>query len=256
MLGASLALHLVLLLLVGGHLLPRRHQPRPPAYVVDLVNLPVKAPQAGRPDGRAKKTVRKKSAPSAKKLSRPRPKPKPRPQPQPKKVVTRKKAGTKPAVKRTRPQAKAAATRPAAAKAPTRAEQERLERRLEMLRLKRQLAALAASDTRAGENAPLGEEKGRGSEQGVGYRLWLQQAYKEAWALSRYQVGRLDLEAEVEVVYDARGFLRDYSFRRKSGDRLFDDSIARAIRSVDRLEPPPGKTLRETIVFNLKDLMD
>ncbi len=254
MLGASLALHLILLLLAGGHLLPRRHQVRPPAYVVDLVNLPVKAPQAGRPDGRVTKPARKKK--TVKQVrQRPRPKPKPKPRPQPKKVVTPKKAAPKPTVKKAEPPAKTTATRPGP-KATTQAAEEKLRRRLEMLRLKRQLAAMAASDTRATEKVPLGEEKGRGDEQGVGYRLWLRQAYKEAWALSPYQVSRRDLQAEVEVVYDARGYLKDYRFISPSGDRLFDDSVARAIRSVDRLEPPPGRMLRETILFNLKDLMD
>ncbi|RMF42225.1 MAG: hypothetical protein D6751_12405 [Deltaproteobacteria bacterium] len=82
----------------------------------------------------------------------------------------------------------------------------------------------------------------------------MQQAYKQAWALSPYQVRGLDLETTIEVVYDARGFLRDYTVKQESGDRLFDSSVTRAIRSVDRLEPPPGHEIRETIVFNLKEL--
>jgi len=257
MLGYSFGLHLLLVLLFGGWLLPRMQHSKPPVYVVDLVNLPVKNPQAGRPDGTPKHKVKARPKAKPKPVVRPKPKPKPKPKAKPKakakskpKVKAKSKARPK-AVSRTRPKPKVDYRQ-------TESAIEKLRRKREREELKRKLAALEAKDTRRspGSKAPLGETAGSGSEAGVSYRTWLQQAYKSAWSLSKYQVRSLDLKADVEVIYDARGFLRDYTVMKSSGDRRFDDSITRAIRRVDRLEPPPGRTIREIIKFNLKDLQE
>ncbi|PNU20371.1 hypothetical protein C2E25_07345 [Geothermobacter hydrogeniphilus] len=245
MLGYSFGLHLLLVLLFGGWLLPRMQHSKPPVYVVDLVNLPVKNPQAGRPDGAPKHKVKARPKAKAKPVARPKPKPKPKVKPKVK-PKSRPKAVSKP---RPKPKVDYRKTESAI---------EKLRRKREREELKRKLAALEAQDTRRapGSKAPLGETAGTGSEAGVSYRTWLQQAYKSAWSLSKYQVRSLDLKADVEVVYDARGFLRDYTVMKSSGDRRFDDSITQAIRRVDRLEPPPGRTIREIIKFNLKDLQE
>ncbi|RME34606.1 MAG: hypothetical protein D6794_10350, partial [Deltaproteobacteria bacterium] len=99
MLAASLVLHLLIGLVFGGYLVPHRSAPPPPAYMVDLVNLPVARPQAGRPDGRVKK---KKTAKKVVKKVAAKPKPKPRPKPKPvvKRVV--KKVAPKAPVARTK----------------------------------------------------------------------------------------------------------------------------------------------------------
>jgi TonB family protein len=90
----------------------------------------------------------------------------------------------------------------------------------------------------------------------VGDQTWLQEYYKQAWSLSKYQVSRLDLETSVAVNFDARGFLRDYRIVQKSGDQRFDDSVTQAIRSLERLPREPGRPVEYTIHFNLKDLID
>src|SRR5512145_3189569 len=49
---ASLGVHLAVVLLFSGVLMPRFQRDLRPVYHVDLVNLPVMNPQAGRPDAR------------------------------------------------------------------------------------------------------------------------------------------------------------------------------------------------------------
>lgn len=251
MMSVSLGLHVVLVLLFGGFLIPKFRDPRPPTYIVDLVHLPVKDPQAGRPDGTPKEQVKAKP--------KPKPKPKPTPVAKPKPVPVAKskpKAQPKPAVvKPAKPKPKPV---PQKSYQDTESVIDKLRRERERDALKQKLAAMGTSDTRSAKTtkAPLGETTGTGKESGVGFRTWLQQAYKNAWSLSKYQVSRSDLETEVEVVYDARGFLRDYTIKSASGDRRFDDSVTQAIRTVDRLEPPPDREIRELIKFNLKDLLE
>lgn len=244
MLGASLILHLVVVLVFTGVLIPRMKTESRPVYVVDLVNLPVANPQAGRPDA----TPKQKPAPPA-------PKPKP--------VVTPKpKASPKPAPKpKPKPQA---AAKPAAKPAPKADYQdalsaiEKLKRQKEIEQLKQSLSAMASQDTRQVEavKAPLGEVTGSGSEAGVGRQTWLQAYYKQVWSLSKYQVSRLDLAASVLVVFDARGYLRDYRVVEESGDQRFDDSVTQAIRSLEQLPDEPGQKVEFTIHFNLKELME
>ena len=52
MIAVSFVVHLAILGLFSGILIPRMAKPPRPVYIVDLVNRPVKDPQAGRPDAR------------------------------------------------------------------------------------------------------------------------------------------------------------------------------------------------------------
>jgi colicin import membrane protein len=244
MLGASLVLHLIVVLVFTGVLIPRSKSEPRPVYVVDLVNLPVANPQAGRPDATPKhKPVKAASKPKVEPKPKPKPKVSPKPAPKPKPKVAAKPA-TKPAPKKDYQDTVSAI--------------EKMERQKKIDDLKKSLAAMAVQDTRHAQvKAPLGELTGTGTEAGVGQRTWLAQAFRNNWSLSQYQVSHPErLEIEVEVVYDARGFLRDYIIKKESGDRRFDDSVLRAIRAVDKFETPSGKEFKETFTFNLKDLLD
>lgn len=240
MLGLSVAVHLLVVLLFAGVLLPRMPRETKPVYVVDLVNLPVARPQAGRPDARPA-PAKPAPKPTAPKPSAPVPKAKPQPTSAPKPA-----AKPKPA-----PQPKVDYKSAESAI-------EKMKRKAEMEKLKADLAAMAANDTRKlpAVKAPLGEEKGTGDQAGVGYQLWLQSYYKQAWSLSKYQVSRLDLETVVTVTFDARGYLKNYTIDTASGDERFDASVTAAVRSLERLPNEPGKTVVETVRFNLKELMD
>lgn len=245
MLGISVAVHILAVLLFAGVLLPNMQQEHKPVYVVDLVNLPVARPQAGRPDARpaAKKPAPHKSAPV--KVARPAPKPKPKPKPAP----------PKPKV-----QPKPKPVAPAPPKTDYRdavSAIEKMKRQHEIDKLKQTLAAMQAQDSRElpAVKAPLGEEKGSGDQAGVGLGLWLQSYYKQAWSLSKYQVSSLDLEMDVTVTFDARGYLKDYTIDKSSGDKRFDASVTEAVRSLDQLPKAPGHSVVEKVHFNLKELM-
>ncbi|WP_305043636.1 TonB C-terminal domain-containing protein, partial [Geoalkalibacter sp.] len=136
---------------------------------------------------------------------------------------------------------------------------EQARRQEERAALDKSLAALTAKDTRGGSpipDAPLGMPDGRGTEAGASYAAWMNEFFRQQWKLSKYQVSRLDLEAELVIIYDARGNLIDYRCVRESGDRVFDDSVRAAILREKKLPFEPGRRWEERYVFNLKDLME
>ncbi|NIQ98407.1 MAG: TonB C-terminal domain-containing protein, partial [Desulfuromonadales bacterium] len=98
--------------------------------------------------------------------------------------------------------------------------QKKQQSRQEIEDLKKKLAALATADTRgedAAPDAPIGMPDGTGDQVGPSHLAWLQAYLKQQWAFSKYQAERLDLEAEVHIVYDEKGRLVDYKFLEKSG---------------------------------------
>lgn len=279
MLVMSLLLHTaVVVLMVMPFYTVKRPEPRP-VYYVDLSQMPVADPQAGRPEAPA---PRQEAAarptplqpapapplPESKpvevvrpKPPEPKPEPKPAPKPEPK-------PEPKPAPKpEPKPEPKPA---PKPAPDPRQAQQAELDRRMAELReqarrqqeidgLKDRLAALAAQDTRSGSpipDAPLGMPDGRGTQAGASQDAWLQAFLKEQWNLSRYQLSRRDLEARTLIIYDARGHLLDYRFLKESGDRVFDDSVRSAILRERKLPFEPGRRWEQTVIFNLKDLLE
>jgi colicin import membrane protein len=260
MLLISLGLHLATLLVIYiGPFQSHSRREILPVYHVDLVNLPVANPQAGRPDARPQP---------------PKPPPKvaeaPPPPPPPAKEAVRLPEPPKPApppVAKAEPKPMAPA-KPAPAPAPkiSAREEAAAQARIEQMRaqqerdaLKRRLDELAKGDPRAAApvaDAPLGMATGRGSDAGVDEKTWLQAFFKENWRLSEYQVTRRDLQAVVRVVYSPEGELLDYSLT-PSGDAVFDDSVKRAILKEKKLPFAPGRRLILTdVIFNLKDLMD
>lgn len=252
----SLVIHLIVVLLFAGVLLPRFPQPSRPVYYVDLLNLPVKSPQAGRPQARPHKT---KPAP------RPEPKPPertvtpPKPNP-PAKVVLPPKPAPKPEPA-PKPKPKPVEVKP---KVPERSYQDVLkdiearQREKKIEALKRRLAALAKNDSKPPPKteAPVGMPEGHGDQKGIAYDAWVHDYLKKAWALSRYQVSNIDLSATLELKFDGQGKLVDYRFVKPSGDERFDQSVKKAILQLPTLPNPPGSPLTLEIVFNLKDLMD
>lgn len=250
----SLGIHLLIIFIFAGSLLPRFEEERRPVYYVDLANLPVKAPRAGRPD-----VPPVKPATEVKPATPVKPAPSPTKAPPPAAKTKTEPAKVSPPVAKTTPPPKTPAPTAKTKKAEdsTTSAIDDMRRKKEIADLKATLAALAADDRRdrAPDGAPVGMQDGRGSESGVSYDAWVQTAYKQAWTLSRYQVDRLDLEAEVRVTFDAEGNLKDYRFLSESGDARFDDSVKSAILQVKQLSNKPGERLELEVVFNLKDLL-
>ena len=275
----SLILHLVLVLVFSGGFSHHSPAPKRPVYYVDLSQLPVANPRAGRPDGQSrapkavkqstpapvKKTI-KKAVPAVKKAVPPTPA---------KKAI---KTSSPKAKREKKPPAKAVTKPKPAAKTATTASQasanrdtnyqtamsavEKIRRKQEMAALKDKLATLASSDSRAstaaggGSSAPLGMPDGSGDQAGVSQELWLQERLTKNWSLSKYQVVRRDLECRVRITYNSVGVLTGKEFLKPSGDSTFDDSVTRAILKSRQLEFKPGRQLRVIVIFNLKDLMD
>ena len=266
-------LHLLVILLMGTGIFPRRAEPPKPVYRVNLVHKPVKAPQAGRPDAAV-------SAPKAKQAPRAAPAPEPAKAAPPKSAPSPKPVATlpKPAAKKA-----PAATRPSPSKAAAPAKQEpsyedilsRIERmdqkpqqpKSRVDELRQQLDDLATRDlavsapspsAKAGSapesTAPVGMPQGRGTEAGIEETLWVGEYLKRSWSLSRYQVPSLELVATVQVVYDAQGNLLDYRFLNKSGNQVFDDSVKKAILKEKKLPVEFSGRLEVDVEFNLKEL--
>ncbi len=271
----SLVVHLAVAVVFSGVIAPRFPKERKPVYYVDLVHLPVKNPQAGRPDARpktpekpkktlpepapVKKVEPKKAEPKV--VKKPEPakpkaetvkKPAPKPEPKPATKAAVKKAEPKPEPK-PEPKAKQGSYDDALAA------MKKMQAKKEIEDLKAKLAALAASDTRQDSpivDAPVGMPEGRGTEAGPSQAAWIQTFLKNNWSLSKYQVLRPSLEAEVHLIYDAQGNLLDFRFLSESGDATFDESVKKAIVKSKTLPFQPDHRLEIDAVFNLKDLME
>jgi outer membrane biosynthesis protein TonB len=258
---ASLGVHLAVVLLFSGVWMPRFQRDLRPVYHVDLVNLPVMNPQAGRPDARPEpaKSPAKPAAPEPVKAPPPAP---PKPKAKPETVKVAKSEPVKPAIQPKKPEAAKVKANEKPSAAEEKALQERfrqMQARQEIEDTKRRLAEMATKDTRQGvgvPSAPAGMMDGKGTEAGTAYDVWLHEYLKKAWTLSKYQVSRRDLKATVKLTFDAQGNLLDYKFIEKSREERFDDSVRKAILQLKKLPNPPGTRMEKEIVFNLKDLLE
>ncbi|PLY01473.1 MAG: hypothetical protein C0624_10375 [Desulfuromonas sp.] len=237
LLAISLALHVVLWLVFQIALSQRFAPPQKTVYYVDLTQLPVKNPRAGRPAPPAPQV--KTPPPASRKPSAARAKPKPVPEPVAK--STPRTDTTRDAIEKMR-------------------REKELTAREEALRNK--LAALTADDTREltptqASDAPLGSITGQGDEIGPGQKEWLYTKLKELWNLSRYQVDSLDLEAQIELDFSASGKLLTYRFLERSGNARFDNSLIRVMLKLKEETLPPSfdRRMQVRAIFNLKELL-
>ena len=264
MLVVSLLLHLLLPILYHTPWFPKRDPVKPPVYRVNLVNKPVKNPQAGRPEAvvtkrKPKPKAKPKPVPVKPKPVPVKPKPKPKPEPKP---------SPKPEVK---PEPKPA-PKPEPEKV-SKVQENALQQRLEQLRAKQQqqqaeaerkarLDALRAAVAKESEQvespvleAPVGMLTGKGDEAGVEATAFVQEFIQQQWSLSKYQVIG-NPEAEAVLLYSADGRLQHYRFVKKSGNSIFDESLVKAISKSKQLPQNLPEEMEFHIVFNLKDMLD
>jgi len=236
-LAISLVLHIVLWLVFQLVLSSRFDAPPKTVYYVDLTQLPVKNPRAGRP------------APPAPKVKTPPP------------------ATRKPSASPTPKSTPKPAAKPAPQSDTTRAAIDKLRaektRSTQEQALRDKLAALTAEDTREAtpavtSEAPLGSVTGQGDEIGPSQLEWLKAKLKELWNLSRYQVDNYDLNATMELEFSAAGKLLSYRFLKDSGNSRFDDSLRRVMLKLKDQTLPLDLDRRTRIRanFNLKDLLN
>ncbi|MCW8858650.1 MAG: TonB C-terminal domain-containing protein [Deltaproteobacteria bacterium] len=271
MLLVSLLLHLLIPVLYYTPFFPKREIQKPPVYRVNLVNKPVKNPQAGRPEAVA---VKKKPAPKPEPKGKPKEKPKPippkpkavpvKPEPEPKPVPVKPKAEPKKPAVKPKPEPKPAVTK---------TQESALQKRLEQLRAAQQkkaqeqerkdrLAALKAAAVAESsqvkspiDDAPVGMVGGKGDEAGPSAIAFVQEFIQQQWSFSKYQATGSP-EAEVKLVYNAEGELLHYQFLKKSGNSSFDESLTRAITKSKQLPQPLPEAMDFHIFFNLKDMLD
>jgi TonB family protein len=271
---ASLVAHALIVALFSGLFVSSARKDDRPVYYVDLVNLPVERPQAGRPDGGKTKTAKK---------TEPKPKAAKKVKVAPKKSAETVKLAAKktpavkpkaPVVKKTKPKAAPKKKSPPKTKPKSvekdyqsvlsavealRAKKEKSGNKGRIEDLKNKLAALTAQDTRSAgsaSEAPLGVADGRGDQAGPSFGLWLQSYLTSNWSLSKYQLSRQDLEAEIHVVYDREGNLIRKKLIRSSGDPVFDRSVEDAVLKSKKLPTAPKRRMEFDIIFNLKDLLE
>lgn len=246
MLLLSVAIHFLAPALYSGLLYFAPQKEKPPVYRVNLVNKPVKNPQAGRPEASPKKKTVKKAKPKpvVKPKSKPAPKPKPKPVVKPK---------PKPA--------------PKPAPAVSKADEQSLQQKLDQIRRQKEredrLAALRKDLARERENvespvadAPVGEVTGRGDEEGIAFASYVKAFITEQWRYSPYQGNNLNLEAEWILVYSAEGKLIHKKVISKSGNQTFDDSLLRAILKSQDLGRELGEKTEFEVTFNLREMQN
>jgi len=268
LLSGGLHLAVAVIFLVGWQ--GPRLQPKP-VYFVNLVNPPVRAPQAGRPDA-APALEKKEPAPKKVEPPKPRPEPappKPKPEPKPKPVVI-KPPPPKPAPK---PEPKPAPMpapkpelkpepRPLVSPQEEKAAQEaiaKLQREREREKLKEKIAAMQAQDTRT-VPAQVGMPEGRGTEAGIDQGLFIKTAIQENWNFSLYQLASpaeaARIEALVMLKYDRSGRLLDYRILRASGIEAFDESLRKAVLKTTQLPHSLGEDVAVEARFNLKEMLE
>jgi len=258
MLLVSFLLHLLVPLMLAGVLKMTHKTPQLPVYRVNLVNKPVKNPQAGRLDAAPTTTEKPKPVEEkpaavkipAKKVPPPQPAEKQPPAPKPEtKPLPKPKPAPKPAPKPDPAAQQNLAERLAEIQA-------RAERQKRLDQLKAALAAQKAEIGRPELQAPVGEPDGQGDEVGISSSRFIEGFIREQWRLSQYQLPRLDLQAEVRVSYSRAGIMRSWEWLEKSGNAQFDNSLRTAILKSRELSQPLPDDVTFEITFNLKDLQN
>ncbi|MCD6187738.1 MAG: TonB C-terminal domain-containing protein, partial [Desulfuromusa sp.] len=219
-----------------------------------------------------KPKVKPKPKPAVKpKLIPPKPKPvpvKPKPiPPKPKPVPVKPKPVPKPTPTKKKPQPK-----PAPKPAVSKAQENALEMRLKKMRAAQQkkaseqarkdrIAALKADALAESSkvrspiaDAPVGMADGTGDEAGVSAIAFVQEFIQQQWNFSKYQAAGHP-EAEVQLFYNAAGTLLHYKFLKESGNKVFDESLRRAIVKSKQLPQELPEAMPFEIVFNLKDML-
>lgn len=245
MLVLSVAIHFLVPALYSGLLYLSPPKEKPPVYRVNLVNKPVKNPQAGRPEASAekKKTVTKvKPAAKPKPVVKPKPKPKPAPKP---KAKPKPKPAPKPAVSKADEQSltqKLDALR------------RRQEREDRLATLRQQLEQERKREVSPVPDAPVGEVTGKGDEEGIAYASYVKAFITEQWRYSPYLASNRDLEAVWTLTYSDRGTLVSYQVVTKSGNSAFDDSLLRAVLKSKDLGRDLGEKTEFEVTFNLREM--
>lgn len=223
---ASVILHLSLFAVVLRYRFPPPAPKEAPVYYVDVVNLPVAAPQAGSPTVAA-------GAP-----------PKPLP-PSPLKQEM--------ALPRTPSPAKAPAEKrpsPSPAEESGREFEERLSKLQRDIDERRQESALDALRRKVTGSARAPEQPGMpggtGAQAGSDYASYIQSRLRDAFRSTIAHQTKAP-EVVLRLTIDAGGRVVRQRLERSTGDRIFEESVQKAITiAAKNFPPPPGANEFET----------
>jgi colicin import membrane protein len=221
----SIVLHLAVVIVFNhvGIFKPVLHEAAP--YYVDIVSLPALEPAAGSPA------------------------PLPAPAPvAPPAAASPPAPPVRPAMSLPAKTAAPAASSPAAVPAQDDRAQEAREFAQKMSRLeynadaKRQAEVLAALQKKAAERKSSGGAAATGGDKGSDYGAYIQSRLKDALATTMVYRSKAP-EAAVHLYIDNKGKLIRYVMERPSADKLFNDSVIKAIEKAKvNFPPPPAAT--------------
>lgn len=86
------------------------------------------------------------------------------------------------------------------------------------------------------------------------YIMDIWEKIKEAWGLPGLYSSKKNLESIVTIKIRKDGRIIEINFEKRSGDRLYDESILRAIRSIDPLPPVPPSFNSDTVELGFRFL--
>lgn len=228
----STVIHLTVFLLLawyGSQRVPLRLEE---TYYVDVVNLPVAAPQAGLPSQKGSDAPRAEAP-----LKTPTP---PMALPAPPKPGTKSQAAKQPATPKK-------AADPASESSSEFSERmAKLERAAETRQEEATLARLREK-VRSQGSGRAGMPGGVGKEAGSDYMAYVQSRLKDAFQKT-IQHSSQNPEMSVRIFIDSDGKLARRKAERSSGDRAFEISVFRAIDAAsDTFTPPPGRKVFEGV---------
>ncbi len=222
MVVVSLLVHLTMfVLLTRANFFPGLKYPEAPVYYVDVVNLPVASPRAGSPAAE--------HGPAA-------PPPLPRPAPREMSLPASSPAKTKQVTVPTKvaPQK----TTPETA----REFEDRLSQLERETEARHESAALEALKKRiaASSRTPVGMPGATGKEAGSDYGSYIQSRLRDAFRTTIASQSK-NPEVVVRLTIDRTGHVARSRLERSSGDKLFEDSVMRAIAKAEQNFPPPPR---------------
>jgi len=228
---ASAVIHLAVFLLLawyGSHRAPLKLEA---TYYVDVVNLPVAAPQAGSP---AQKGNDAHQAPAPPPAAAP-----PMALPTPPKPAAKAQTAKPPATPNKASEAASEASSEAEHMA-------KLERMAEAKQEEEALARLRERSRSQGSGRS-GMPGGVGKEAGSDYLAYVQSRLKDAFQKTINHTSQ-NPEMSVRLFIDSDGKLSRKKAERSSGDRVFEISVFRAIDAASvKFTPPPGHKVFEGV---------
>ncbi|QWV96863.1 TonB C-terminal domain-containing protein [Geomonas nitrogeniifigens] len=223
MLALSLVCHLVVFLIIANwHFLPEFRRDESPVTYVDMVTLPVAAPQSGMPQAPAPAEAKAPAAPAPAPAA-----------PKPAMALP-----TKPAAK-TPPVKSQAKTEQQQKEAEDRAFNERMAKLQQKAEERRQAAAIDA--LRKKGSARTGMPGATGNQAGSDYSSYLQSRLRDA--LKQVIATQTKAPQVIATITVAPDGSIDYRVEKGSGDPFFDEAVQRAVALAGKtLVPPPNRS--------------